>query len=524
MKKFIAIISAVVICISSAAFPVAAYEFDDSSILAIDAFDQQDESLEQWFMWLPMDVYGKRTYHDMLEDNFASTLHELLIPFDTGRIEGNERTALLNQYGFSELYNIYRLDEMQQTFNAAYNTNIDIASLDGLKMDGSHELIKIADGYVFVQLSPHGTMTDPNPSGGNRLGSDSEYWRWYYADDWNPSDTIYTIVSYKNVAGYDIQTIDYIGYEPPTDALLTTYERNKENIIITINGEHITFDQPPIIYNDRTLVPLRAIFEALGAEVTWDGDTQTVTAKKGGTTIKLTIGEYEFYKNGSAIPLDVPGMILNDRTLVPVRAVSEAFNCTVDWDGDTRTVYIYYDETNDSGTSAASGVADILMQYARDNLSVLYEDDYTGQHTYTDVRYLLADVSGDDEPELLAAGIDENGLRYLEIYKYENGAVIDIMKEYFGYAHGGAMNLAWYDGGVRVSYTSSSSGTGFLDRLMKYENGEWVDVYSSYVDIDNAGTIKGYVVNGEYVSEEEIDKARENVSKNPVTLSDFGDL
>ncbi len=114
-----------------------------------------------------------------------------------------------------------------------------------------------------------------------------------------------------------------------------------ENIItVNLDGSPINFDQPPIIQNDRTLVPLRAIFEALGAKVDWDDATQTVTSTKGATTIKITIGDNKLYKNDSAITLDVPAQIVNDRTLVPVRAISEAFGCKVDWVDETQTVLI----------------------------------------------------------------------------------------------------------------------------------------------------------------------------------------
>ena len=69
-----------------------------------------------------------------------------------------------------------------------------------------------------------------------------------------------------------------------------------------------------------------------------------MTAEKDGTKIQITIGDNKLYKNGSPIELDVPAQIVNGRTLVPVRAVSEAFGCDVSWDGDTKTVYIIPNE------------------------------------------------------------------------------------------------------------------------------------------------------------------------------------
>lgn len=113
-----------------------------------------------------------------------------------------------------------------------------------------------------------------------------------------------------------------------------------DDITVLLNGNAIEFDVAPIIENDRTLVPLRAIFEALGAEVEWDGTTQTVISAKGDDTCVFQIGNDQMFVNGEAKTLDVAAKIVDDRTLIPLRAVSEAYSCVVDWDGETRTVTI----------------------------------------------------------------------------------------------------------------------------------------------------------------------------------------
>ena len=124
----------------------------------------------------------------------------------------------------------------------------------------------------------------------------------------------------------------------------------EDEIKVAVNGQALTFDQPPIIENGRTLVPFRAIFEALGATVDYDefpdedgGRTQVVTAQKGMKYVYLEIGSTEIFVNGEYQTIDVPAKIVNDRTLVPARAVSEALGAAVDWDNDTRTVIV---ETN----------------------------------------------------------------------------------------------------------------------------------------------------------------------------------
>lgn len=125
-----------------------------------------------------------------------------------------------------------------------------------------------------------------------------------------------------------------------TDDSCYTGEDKQLFIKVNLNGNRILFDQEPIIENGRTLVPLRKIFEALGASVEWNQDTRTVTSVKDDTTVVLTIGNNIMYVNGNPVELDVPGKIVNSRTLVPARAVAEGFNCKVDWDNNTRSVII----------------------------------------------------------------------------------------------------------------------------------------------------------------------------------------
>lgn len=114
----------------------------------------------------------------------------------------------------------------------------------------------------------------------------------------------------------------------------------ENDIQVLLNGTPITFDVPPMIINDRTMVPLRAIFESLGATVDWNGDTRTVTSSLNGTSVNLTVDDYTMYVNGQAVSLDAPACIVDGRTLVPVRAISEAYGANVTWDGNTQTVYI----------------------------------------------------------------------------------------------------------------------------------------------------------------------------------------
>ena len=111
-------------------------------------------------------------------------------------------------------------------------------------------------------------------------------------------------------------------------------------VSVELNSEPLGFDVAPVMESDRVLVPMRAIFEALGATVNWTDYTQTATATKDNDVITLQIDNNIMTKNGEQITLDVPARLVNDRTLVPIRAVAEGLNAQVDWIDETNTVVI----------------------------------------------------------------------------------------------------------------------------------------------------------------------------------------
>ncbi len=109
---------------------------------------------------------------------------------------------------------------------------------------------------------------------------------------------------------------------------------------LVVGGEQIKTDVAPMLVNDRTMLPVRAIFESIGATVSYDDETQTVTAEKGGTVVKLKIGSDVMTVNSVEKKLDVAAFVKNGRTFVPVRACAEAFDLQVDWFDTTHTVKI----------------------------------------------------------------------------------------------------------------------------------------------------------------------------------------
>ncbi|MBE7046863.1 MAG: copper amine oxidase N-terminal domain-containing protein [Ruminococcaceae bacterium] len=138
-----------------------------------------------------------------------------------------------------------------------------------------------------------------------------------------------------------------------------TFVMADDGIKITIDGEAKTFDVMPQIIDGRTLVPMRAIFESLGAEVGWDDATKTATGKTATTTVSLTIDKKAAKVNNKVIALDVAAQIIEGRTMVPARFVAESLGCKVDWDGNTKTVIISKDAGNTEETPKTEAPAPV---------------------------------------------------------------------------------------------------------------------------------------------------------------------
>ncbi|MGI6412111.1 MAG: stalk domain-containing protein [Syntrophomonadaceae bacterium] len=117
--------------------------------------------------------------------------------------------------------------------------------------------------------------------------------------------------------------------------LVASPAQAQETVTVTADGLPLNLEVSPVIENDRTLVPFRAIAEAINIEVEWDNQTRTVFATDGTTAIRLQIGNYTAYLNDTPIRLEVAPTIIRDRTLIPLRFFSEAFNCQVEWDSLT---------------------------------------------------------------------------------------------------------------------------------------------------------------------------------------------
>ncbi len=111
-----------------------------------------------------------------------------------------------------------------------------------------------------------------------------------------------------------------------------------ENVLVS--NADVKFDTPPVIKEGRTLIPVRAISEATGALVEWNAEEKKVTITKGEQEIILIPGENKVYVNNTSVVIDVPAQVMNSRTMVPLRFISENLGLTVEWDSETQSIEI----------------------------------------------------------------------------------------------------------------------------------------------------------------------------------------
>ncbi len=204
-------------------------------------------------------------------------------------------------------------------------------------------------------------------------------------------------------------------------AASAVYAQN--DIGVMVDNEAVTFDQPPVILNDRTLVPIRAVFEKAGATVDWNGDTHTAIITGKGHIVQIGVGNSYMFKDGKSIPLDVPATVINDRTLIPVRAISEAMDFGVTWNGYKRTVLIATDNKPyrafvgiNRGFRSLSDVAEYYIDGECVNLEVDINGDgkneaidFMNTLNISAANYSVLSIDGIDYTEDLSAKMESIG-------------------------------------------------------------------------------------------------------------------
>ncbi|MBS5911287.1 stalk domain-containing protein [Paenibacillus macerans] len=130
--------------------------------------------------------------------------------------------------------------------------------------------------------------------------------------------------------------------------------QSANNIHVVLNGVTQTFSQQPVQSNHVTLVPMRALFESLGAQIDYDTATGLITATKGADTIELKVNSTTAHKNGESITLETPAKLINGSAYVPLRFVGESFGAKVNWNKATSTIQIELPVQTESEQSSSN--------------------------------------------------------------------------------------------------------------------------------------------------------------------------
>ncbi len=256
-------------------------------------------------------------------------------------------------------------------------------------------------------------------------------------------------------------------------------------VSVKVDNETVVFgDQTPVIVEGHTLVPIRAVFEKAGAEVTWDQPTQTATISRDGYIVTIKYGEKVMYRNGEAIELEQPADVINNRTMIPVRAIAEAMDFAVTWDGHHSLILVSttgkpyrpfaflktgFRTLSDQAEFYSDGGAmqDIdldgdgkmeMVEFSRSDdlftdptpVLVINGIDYTGGLGAITSVHSMAVVDIDTKDDTKEIIISENGdALTARFYRYDNG-ILKILKE--------------GDEASKIPYASQLllSGTGYL--------------------------------------------------------------
>ena len=145
------------------------------------------------------------------------------------------------------------------------------------------------------------------------------------------------------VVGDEIVIEDYRDYYVGDKEEVFSQLREKlpnNPVYVKFNDDILGFDEPPIIEDGSTLVPMRFLFEQMGADVEWDSETQTATATLDNKAVTFSIDNVNARINNKPAKMDVPARLVNGKTMVPLRFLSENMGYDVDWDADSRTAIV----------------------------------------------------------------------------------------------------------------------------------------------------------------------------------------
>ncbi len=271
-------------------------------------------------------------------------------------------------------------------------------------------------------------------------------------------------------------------------------------INVKLDNENVEFEsQQPVIVDGRTLIPLRGVFEKLGYEITWDAQSKTAVFVKEGTEVRVTVNADSFSVNGEENVLDVPAQIINGSMMLPLRAVGEATGLEVNWDGDSKTVSLFTSKAESTTETVTEEITEIIPY------------DYNGEKT--------AEEIGNSQPdtELLQRGAGFYVTMYSVLALYDS---FEGSRVYYNDRIQKALTYSYSEKELAVIFDEAVEECGryknvVSEMLTKNTGTEVINKYDDYVDacINDFKAMKIYYCTDSYddLSAEEA-KAKLNIS------------
>lgn len=258
----------------------------------------------------------------------------------------------------------------------------------------------------------------------------------------------------------------------------------EDPISMKLNGTIVKTEVAPIIESGRTLIPARAFFEAMGGKVAWDEKNETVSVQLEMDEVKLVIGSKEGLVNGTKKSMDVPARIIQNRTMIPVRFVSESLGCDVDWENNSRTVIVDTPSKPDKpkaevpNITPKTSIKSISVSEKKSYYRIMVESDSVigkyNQESYVNPKRFCVDVKDakiiDGGGRVDTANEVFSAIRYSQFNDTTVRVVIDLDVNISGKVSKSSDGTCLYIDFAKLAVPSEPVGGGSLSSLPMLDN------------------------------------------------------
>ena len=239
-------------------------------------------------------------------------------------------------------------------------------------------------------------------------------------------------------------------------------------IQVTVDNQPLNFDQPPVIIDGRTVVPVAQIFRSLGAEVEWDAETRTVYASRGSDEIVIQIDNRRPTVNGQVIEIDVPATIVGGRTMVPARFIAESLGAHVGWNEQTSTVIIQTDafqSTSQPKPEAQETPAEIPSETVSQQNAVRSAKNYLNFTAFSRSGLIRQLEFEGYSKEDATYGVDNSGANWMEQALKSAKNYLDFMS----FSESGLIRQLEFEGftAEEARYGVANSGADWMEQAAK---------------------------------------------------------